>query len=84
MLSMLSLFRNRSAMKYSTYFVHGTDNRPLSSDALMEISEFVSQDPTCNSFFVYNKTDTKVKLTQWNNKLKWVEPYYSMKTNPIT
>ena len=77
------MLKLRTSMRYSTFFLHGTDTRPLTPHQQLQISEFVGQDPNSNSFMVYNSTDAKRVIKNWYQALPWVKPYFSLKANPI-
>jgi len=85
----LSIQKRFSVVKFkkknfSTYFLHGTDTRPLPYHMQNQIITLINYtDPNSASFLLYNSHEAQRKLKNWKATLPWIHPHYAIKSNPI-
>jgi diaminopimelate decarboxylase len=85
----LSINKRFSTIKFkkknfSTFFLHGTDTRPLPYHMQNQIRTLINYtDPCSASFLLYNSHEAQRKLKNWKAALPWIHPHYAIKSNPI-
>jgi diaminopimelate decarboxylase len=89
-LSNLKRVRTETIVKYkakdfSTYFLQGTDNRPLPYHMQNQLNSLIRYtDPNSSSFLIYNSHEAQRKIKNWKVTLPWIHAHYAIKSNPIT
>jgi diaminopimelate decarboxylase len=89
-LSIIKRVRTEHLVKYkkkgfSTYFLHGTDNRQLPYHMQNQLNSLIRYtDPNSSSFLIYNSHEAQRKIKNWKTTLPWIHAHYAIKSNPIT
>lgn len=69
---------------FRIHFFKGLDHRTLPENSFQQIISSLKEDPVQNSVLFYNPNDTNSQLNRWRKVLPWIQPFYAIKSNPIS